>query len=174
VNKPYTFIDQEMLNAAIKASKYTTVNRTKTSPYDTVLGLIGELIFAKWYLKNWKLHNLYDTKGKVDFFGEIEIKTSAYPYQDNLHLLVREDYAKKRKPKFYVQILLDIPKEIKEIKAGMKAILIGYAMHEQVDEAPLKDFGSKLGGESGYKCHYVPFNKLLPMHLFEFSKELEG
>jgi hypothetical protein len=71
-----------------------------------------------------------------------------------------------------VQILLDIPKEIKEIKAGMKAILIGYAVHEQVDEAPLKDFGSKLGGQAGYKCHYVPFNKLLPMDLLEFSKQL--
>lgn len=169
IRQPYTYIDQEMLDAATTASKYTEVNRTKTSPYDTVLGLVGELVFAKWYLKDWKLHDMYNTKGKADFFDKIEVKTSAHPYQDNLHLLVREDYARKRKPDFYVQILIDVPRETKAIASGMKAILIGYAVHEQVDEAPLKDFGSKLGGDAGYRCHYVPFSKLLPMHLFDFS-----
>ena len=41
MNKPYTFIDQEMLDAAIKASKYTTVNRTKASKYKVQMKIIN-------------------------------------------------------------------------------------------------------------------------------------
>ncbi len=37
------------------------------------------------------------------------------------------------------------------ITAGAKAYLCGFATAESVDNAPLKDFGSKLGGAGGYK-----------------------
>jgi hypothetical protein len=81
-----------------------------------------------------------------------------------LNLLVREDYAQKRKPKYYVQLIVDV-KDTKanSIPAGTCVYLCGYATAEEVDKAPLKDFGSKLGNIGGYRCHYIPIVQLRPV-----------
>ena len=68
-------ITKSMLEYASEAAEVTAVNRTVTSPYDTVAGLLGELIFAEYVYQDFKKHNLYDTKGKSDFFNEIVFHT---------------------------------------------------------------------------------------------------
>ena len=157
-----------MLSFALEASHHVAVARTITSPFDTLTGLLGELAFAQWFLGDWRKHDVFNTKGLSDFFDEIEIKTSAFPFSDRLNLLVREDYAKKRKPMFYIQTILDLPaRDVKCILAGYSIKLAGYAMAIEIDEAPLKDFGSKFGGGGGYRCHYIQIAKLGNMANFK-------
>jgi len=157
-------ISRGMLDYASEASKVTAVKRTIASPFDTLAGLLGELVFAEYIYNDFTQHNLYDTKGKADFFNEIEIKTSAFPFRENLNLLVRSDYAKKRKPLYYIQIILDIPsRNSKKIDIDTNGIICGYATSKDIDRAPLRDFGSKFGGYGGYECHFIPINRLKPI-----------
>ena len=162
-------ITRDMLEEAKKVAPSIRVNRTKASPYDAEVGVIGEFIFAEWFLQNWKLHDPYSIKGKVDFFDEIEIKTSAFPFSKNLNLLVREDYANttKRRPKFYIQVIIDLPYAGGKIKTGLNCILAGFATREEVEIAEKKDFGSKYGGKGGYRCKYIPIHALHPMNGFK-------
>ena len=160
-------ISKEMIKEAKNSVEKVKVNRTVASPIDTIVGLIGEFAFAEWFYGNWKEHDVYGTKGKEDFFNEIEIKTSVFPFSRNLNLLVREDYASKRKPKFYIQIIIDIERRHQKIiPAGTNAILAGFASHREVDQAPLRDFGSKFGDKGGYRCRYISIRNLQPMSNF--------
>ena len=162
-----------MLNYAKSVEQQIKVNRTIASPKDTIVGSIGELAFAQWFLGDYKNHDLTATKGKIDFFNSIEVKTSAFPYSEKLNLLVRNDYAKKRIPSVYVQIIIDInPKKIKELNlySGLICKLCGWASHNEVIKAPLKDFGNKWGGKGGYKCHFIPISKLNSMETFPVKK----
>jgi hypothetical protein len=153
-----------MIEDAKKRSPSIQVHRTKTSNFDTIFGVIGEYCFAQWLFGEWESHSKLDTKGQADFFNRIEVKTSAFPFSEKLNLLVREDYAKKRKPDFYVQTIIDLPKRyVQELPEDLKCILAGYATAEEIDNAPLKDFGSKYGGPGGYKCRYIPISELKPI-----------
>lgn len=162
---PIVLVTQGMIEDSMERAPSITVHRTKTSNLDTVYGIIGEYCFAVWLYGEWEPHSKLDTKGKIDFIGEIEVKTSAFPFSDKLNLLVRQDYASKRKPKYYVQTIIDIPnRALTNISAGMKCILAGFETSDAVDQAPLRDFGSKFGGLGGYKCRYIPISSLKPMH----------
>lgn len=161
---PFVILTEEMLREAEALIPSTKVNRTVASHIDTLSGHLGEFVFAAYMFGNWQLHRVGKNKGEADF-GDYEIKTSAFPLSDKLHLLVREDYARKRKPAYYVQIILDV----KDTKAATIpphtcAYLCGYATAEEVDKAPLKDFGSKLGKDGGYQCHYIGISQLRPVH----------
>ncbi len=165
---PIIEISKEMISHCKKAIPSVQVHRTKTSPFDTLGGLLGELAFAEWYMGDWRNHDIYNTRGRADFFGEIEIKTSIFPFSNRLNLLVREDYANKRKPKFYIQIIISIENRYKrDIDPGTKAILSGFASSDQIDKAPLRDFGSKFGNSGGYKCRYIPIKNLELMSKFK-------
>jgi hypothetical protein len=107
--RPVIKISKEMIEDATLRAPSVAVNRTQTSSYDTMYGILGEYCFAQWFVGNWISHSKLDTKGKTDFFGKIEIKTSAFPFSEKLNLLVREDYARKRKPHFYVQTIINTP-----------------------------------------------------------------
>ncbi len=156
-------ITQQMIDEAKRLIPSTKVKRTTASSVDTLTGHLGEFAFAQYYYGDWKKHRVGRNKGETDF-PDIEIKTSAFPFSEKLNLLVREDYALKRKPACYVQIILDVESEtIHEIQSHTKAILCGFATAEEVDAAPLKDFGSKFGGEGGYKCRYIPVKELHPL-----------
>jgi hypothetical protein len=97
----------------------------------------------------------------------VEVKTSAFPLRDSLNLLVREDYGNKRKPPFYVQVILDVSSaKANLIPIGTKAIVSGWATAREVDAAPLRDFGSKLGGRGGYRCYHIPIHALHDMASF--------
>ena len=162
--RPLISITPQMIASAIRRAPEVAVKRTKTSNYDTVYGLLGEYCFAQWLFNDWEGHSKIDTKGQIDFLNRIEVKTSAFPFSDKLNLLVREDYAKKRKPDFYVQTIIDLPSRANQkIHPNTICVLAGYATNIDVEDAPLKDFGSKFGGPGGYRCKYIRIDHLKPV-----------
>ena len=168
---PCVTITQEMIDEANRLIPMTRVQRTIASPIDTLTGHLGEFAFAQYFFGDWRKHRVGKNKGKADF-ADIEIKTSAFPFSENLHLLVREDYARKRKPKFYVQVILNVNlRNAGCIDAGIKAYICGFATSAEIDKAPKKDFGSKFGGLGGYRCHFIKIKNLRPMT--EFRKAYE-
>jgi hypothetical protein len=161
---PFIFITQEMIDEAKKLIPNTKVERTVASKVDTLTGHLGEFAFAQYLFGDWKKHQVGKNKGKSDF-DNIEVKTSAFPFGENLHLLVREDYARKRKPKYYVQVILDVDStRIETILPKTKAVICGFASADEIDQSPKKDFGSKLGRRGGYKCHYILIKDLQPIN----------
>lgn len=168
---PSITITAEMVAEAERLIPATQVNRTRASAIDTLTGHLGEMAFAQFFFGDWKRHRIGKNRGAPDF-PNIEIKTSAYPFSEKLHLLVREDYAIKRKPAFYVQIIMNVENpNSTSIPPGTKAILCGYATTQEVDSAPLKDFGSKPGGESGYRCRHISVERLHPIAELKAAKE---
>jgi hypothetical protein len=160
---PRITIGEEMLDAARPLARAVAIRRTKASPMDALVGVMGEFVFAQYLFGDWRRHQLGANKGKADF-DTIEIKASAFPFTTRLHLLVREDYANKRKPLCYVQIVFDVASpQAKDIPPGAQAVLCGFATADEVDRAPLRDFGSKFGGAGGYRCRYIPLKQLHPM-----------
>ncbi len=163
---PHIIITDEMIKYAESQVNKTRVYRTIASKIDTLTGNIRELVFAQYFYGDWKKNRVGKNKGKSDF-DNIEIKTSAFPFRNDLNLLVREDYAKKRKPLFYIQIIIDVKsRKADTIKPDTKAYICGWASPEEVDNAPLKDWGSKLSNYGGYKCHYISIRNLHPMSVF--------
>ncbi len=163
---PTIVITGEMIDQARKMESRVAVNRTIASDVDTLAGILGEMAFAQWFYGDWQHNSVGKNKGQTDFVG-IEIKTSAFPFRETLHLLVREDYAQKRKPAFYVQVILNIhQRNAREIPANTPALICGWATYAEVDNAPKKDWGSKGGGRGGYLCHAIPIKKLHPMSEF--------
>lgn len=159
---PRIFITDEMLGDADAWARRVAMRRTRTSSLDALAGVLGEMAFAQYLFGDWRKHQLGTNKGKADF-DTIEVKTSAFPFSSRLHLLVREDYARNRKPLCYVQIVIDLPTISTSVPANTPAILCGYATADEVDVAPLKDFGSKFGGVGGYRCRYIPLRQLHPV-----------
>ncbi len=160
-------VTQEMLDAARDNIEAVRVNRTVASPIDTLTGLIGEFAFGQWFLGDWRKHDVLNTKGKADFYDCIEVKTSAFPFRNTLNLLVREDYAAKRQPECYVQVIINTPdRNARNIKPGWICRISGWARSEDVDAAPLRDFGAKGGGRGGYRCRYIAIRDLRPMDHF--------
>ena len=104
---PVVIITQEMIDTAKKFIPFTQVRRTIASEIDTLTGHLGEFVFAEYFYGNWQNHRVSKNKGETDF-DDIEIKTSAFPFSERLNLLVREDYAQKRKPSFYIQVIIDV------------------------------------------------------------------
>lgn len=164
-------ITGEMIEAARDAIVETAVPRTVASPVDTLAGLVGELVFAEWFLGDWRRHGLGNTRGRPDFLDRIEVKTSAFPFRRSLNLLVREDYAESRKPDCYVQVIIDTPRrDVATIEPGWICRICGWATAAEVDAAPLKDFGRKGGGPGGYRCRYISIRRLKPMEAFPFPR----
>lgn len=162
-NYPFVIISSEMIEEATRLVPAARVERTVASKIDTLTGHLGEFAFAQYMFGDWKKHLVGKNKGQSDF-EKYEIKTSAFPLNNKLNLLVREDYARKRKPDYYIQIIIDVPSHKAEsIAPNTKAYLCGYATASEVDQAPLKDFGSKLSDAGGYKCHYISIAKLKPV-----------
>jgi hypothetical protein len=160
---PAITITHEMIYEAKRLIPCTKVNRTIASKIDTLTGHLGEFAFAEYFYGDWKKHRVGSNRGETDF-KDIEIKTSSFPFSEKLNLLVRQDYAKKRKPCFYIQVIIDVKsRNAEDICEGTLAYLCGFASSEEVDKAPLRDFGSKFGSPGGYKCHYISINDLHPM-----------
>jgi hypothetical protein len=163
---PFIVISQQMIEEAQRLIPATRVTRTIASEIDTLTGHLGEFAFAQFFLGDWQRHRVGKNKGEIDF-GDIEIKTSAFPFSTRLNLLVREDYAQKRKPRFYIQIVIDVQSShASSIAPDVKAFICGFASAEEVDAAPKRDFGSKHGKSGGYLCHYIPITRLRPITQF--------
>lgn len=164
---PCVEISSEMLEEAERIQHIVKVSRTQASCIDTLTGVLGEFVFAEWLYGDWRRHRVTENKGRIDYDDVgVEVKTSAFPLSKRLHLLVREDYAEKRKPSFYVQVIIDVedPKA-GEIKPGTRAYLVGWATSQEVGKARKRDMGTKLGkSAAGYKCYIVPIAELRSMH----------
>ncbi len=164
---PVVKITKEMIDAAQKLVDAVRVNRTVASHIDTLTGILGEFVFAQYFYSDWRKNRVGSNKGDVNF-TDIEIKTSAFPFSQRLNLLVREDYARKRKAPFYVQIIISVQdKKASSIDPGTIAYVCGFATATEVDNAPLRDMGSKFGGYGGYKCHHIEITDLTPMNAFQ-------
>lgn len=164
---PYIILTEEMIDSAKMQVGQVKVNRTIASKIDTLTGILGEYSFAEYFYGDWRKNRVGKNKGDVNFHN-IEIKTSSFPFNNNLHLLVREDYADKRKPPFYIQIIIDVESpNANIITPGTKTFICGFASASEVDSAPKRDFGSKFGGAGNYKCHYIKITALHPMSQFE-------
>lgn len=160
-------VTQEMLDSARAHIESVKVSRTVASSIDTLTGIIGEFSFGQWFLGDWKKHDVLNTKGRADFDDRIEVKTSAFPFRDTLNLLVREDYARKRQPECYVQVIIDTPdRNARDIQPGWLCRISGWATSKDVDSAPLRDFGAKGGGRGGYRCRYIAIRDLRSMEHF--------
>lgn len=163
---PYVEITIEMIEEAKRLEQAVRVKRTRASYLDTLAGILGEFVFAQWLFGDWRKHRVARNKGQVDYSDVgVEVKTSAFPLNPNLHLLVREDYAVSRNPSYYVQIIIDVetPKADK-VTPGTKAYLVGWATSEEVSRAEKRDMGTKTGKDkAGYKCHAIPISRLHPM-----------
>ena len=88
---PSVLVTKEMIEDSMERAPSVTVHRTKASNLDTVYGIIGEYCFAVWLYGEWKSHSKLDTKGKLEIMADIEVKTSAYRFSDNLTLFDLQD-----------------------------------------------------------------------------------
>lgn len=157
---PRIILDEEMVTSASEMVSSTKIDRTQASLIDTLSGNLGELAFAHFFYGDWRKNRVGQNAGQTDF-PEIEIKTSAFPFRMSLNLLVRKEYAAKRKPRAYVQVIIDVPdRRADNIPPGTAAYVCGFATSAEVDSAPTKDFGSKIGTRGGYYCHYICLHDL--------------
>ena len=163
-------ITAEMLRAAELAAALSHVNRTIASPVDTLTGALGEMVWAQYYFGAWRKHNLVKNIGQSDF-KEVEIKASAFRFNPRLNLLVRADYHAKRKPKYYVQVIIDVDPKNPRIVPDTNAFICGFATGDEVERAPLRDEKSKRGGAAGFRTKFIPILKLHPIS--ELPKDLK-
>ncbi len=163
-------ITAEMLHAANLAASLAHINRTIASPVDTLTGVLGEMVWAQYYFGDWRKHNVMKNIGKTDF-NQVEIKASAFRFNPRLNLLVREDYHAKRKPKYYVQVIIDVDPKNPSIVSETSAFICGFATGDEVERAPLRDEKSKRGGAAGFRTRYIPILSLHPIR--EFPQGLE-
>lgn len=166
MERPRLFVTQDMIDEAVAREPNIKVNRTRTSKYDTVGGAVGEFIFAEYFYGNWREHHeVGSNKGKADFKGIVEIKTSIVPFTERLHLVVREDYLNKRRV-LYVQIILSVSsRKDKNLIAGTEAIVCGFATPEMFDG--ITPGPMNMGGFlTAYDVYQIPITKLRPMERF--------
>ena len=167
--RPIVKISQLMIDYSKKIKNEVEMTRTKVSPIDAESGVLGELVFAKWWYGDWNINELLENKGKPDFEGNIEIKSSVFPFSEKLHLPIRQDYAEKRCPPFYIFVCFNVSNRYKKlITAATQAIIVGWTDGKTAHEGKLE----YMPGVKGFKCYLTPVPKLRPMNELreEFSK----
>lgn len=166
MDRPVVILSAEMIEAAAKLVPDIKVHRTRTSPVDTLGGALGEFAFAQWFTGSWQNHEVGTNKGRADFQNLVEVKTSVYPFRDNLNLVIREDYGGKYKP-LYVQLIIDVASAWeKQIVPGVRAMLCGFATHERATQSPPQPMRMKSGGVTPYRAYTTPIGALTPMTEF--------
>lgn len=158
----YVEITPDMMHYANNLHSKLKMDRTVESDIDSLVGLMGELVFASWfygdYMKGNTLAEIKENFGQPDFDRKFEIKASCHRYSEFLNLPVREDYAKKRTPQYYVQVLFDTDKLA--IDTHTHALLIGWIDGYQATE---NKEPKTMGRVTSYKCYLTPFKELHPM-----------
>lgn len=162
MERPVVQITEEMLDEAERLSESVRVHRTRTSPVDTLGGILGEFAVAQWLTGDWKNHEVGANKGKADLLGLIEVKTSVFPFRENLNLVVREDYGSRFKD-LYVQNIIDVQsRDNKLIKPGTRVVICGFATHEQAISQPPREMNMGWR-KTPYKAFQTPISDLQPM-----------
>jgi hypothetical protein len=166
-------IDASMRQRAKKEEAARRIDRTRASPVDAYIGILGELVWAKLRYGDISRFDTLHTKGKVDDASaavSVEVKTSKTAVHAGAHLMVREDYARSRRPDYYVLVLISSAQRDGEEVDGC---VCGWATHDEVISAPLIERKStKTGSSQGYRCYEVAARDL---HLLsELPLELVG
>lgn len=157
---------QEHIIEAKSHEEEVRVRRTQASDYDSLTGNLGEVIFAEWHLGDFRNHNLGKTKGKLDF-DHIEIKTSAFPFSEKLHLKVREDYYEKRHPPIYVQIIISVKNAGLMPAVDDIAYICGFCSHRYLHKHGIcKEETNRHGEFIGYRCMNLRITELADMAYF--------
>lgn len=171
MDRPTVAITAEMLDAAKQLSEKVRVHRTRESHVDALGGVIGEFAFSQWMTGDWRNHEVGSNKGRADFQDIVEVKSSVYPFQENLNLVIREDYGYKFKP-LYVQVIINVASKVeKSILPGVNVILCGFASHEEATARgaqPMRKYG---GGFTSYGVFMTPISNLRPMDGFRATFE---
>jgi hypothetical protein len=146
-----------MRQRALRELAVRQIQRTRASKIDTYVGLLGELVWAKLRYGTIEAFDTLGTRGKVDD-GEIEVKTSKTRISEQSHLMVREDYAQKRQPHYYVLVL--IPND--EVHHNEHtAYVCGWATHDEVmSRPPLERVSNHTGKPQGYRCFEIRAGEL--------------
>lgn len=157
-------IDADMRERAKRIAAERQIQRTRASPVDAYVGVLGELVWAKLRYGDISQRRVLGAKGQVDDISlgaQIEIKTSKTAVHEGIHLMVREDYAHARQPTAYVLVL--IPKEQTDGEE-VTAFVCGWATHEEVLKGQLCERHShKTGRSQGYRCYEIAACDLHPV-----------
>ena len=147
------------IDAALRARALAEVparqmRRTRASPADAYLGILGELAWAVWRYGDAAQFDTLGTKGQVDdALSGVEIKTSKTRVDVRSHLMVREDYAQKRRAAFYVLALVPFAQAD---GAETDVFLCGWATHDElVARPPVERVSRHTGKPQGYKCYEI-------------------
>ncbi|MCW1969816.1 MAG: hypothetical protein KIH69_017015 [Anaerolineae bacterium] len=153
-------IDETMRARAQREVAARQIHRTRASPFDTYVGILGELVWAKWRYGATEQFDTLGTRGKSDD-GDCEIKTSKTRVSEYSHLMVREDYAQKRQPKCYVLVLISSEQAL---NAETEAFVCGWATHADVVAKPPRErISNHTGRSQGYRCYEIRAADLKPM-----------
>ncbi|NJM42558.1 MAG: hypothetical protein HC853_18360 [Anaerolineae bacterium] len=136
-------IDAAMRARAAQDAKARQMQRTRASGQDSYIGTLGELTWAKLRYGDWRTFDTLHTKGQSDdtgppgsVYGSVEVKTSKTRLSSQSHLMVREDYAHKRQPAFYVLVLIGQDQKPQE---ECEAYVCGWATHAEVVARPPRE-----------------------------------
>lgn len=153
-------IDETMRARAQREVIARQIQRTRASPFDAYVGILGELVWAKWRYGAIEQFDTLGTRGKTDD-GDYEIKTSKTRVSEYSHLMVREDYALKRQPKYYVLVLIASDQAP---NAETEAYVCGWATHADVTAKPPRErISNHTGRSQGYRCYEIRASDLKPM-----------
>ncbi|MCS6847662.1 MAG: hypothetical protein RMN52_08110 [Anaerolineae bacterium] len=157
-------IDAAMRAHARREGAARRIQRTRASPIDAYIGVLGELVWAKLRYGNFSRLGVPGAKGQVDDVSpdaQIEVKTSKTKVHERAHLMVREDYARARQPTAYVLVLIPEEQADGEEEA---AFVCGWATHEEVLHGHLQErLSRKTGAAQGYRCYEIAVRDLHPV-----------
>ena len=170
-------IDEAMRARALHDAAARQMQRTRASAQDSYIGTLGELVWAKLRYGDWQTFDTLNTKGKPDDRspqGDVEVKTSKTRISSQAHLMVREDYVRKRQPAYYVLVLVaqdQMPHQETE------ALVCGWATHaEVVAQPPRERISHHTQAKQGYRCYEVACSDLhaltdLPFKLVGWTQD---
>ena len=166
-------IDEALRARALADSSLRQMSRTRASSQDAYIGTLGELVWAKLRYGDWTRFDTLNTRGKSDDAGtgeanagDVEVKTSKTRVADSSHLMVREDYALKRQPRFYVLVL--VPQD-QPPRMERDAYVCGWATHaEVIARPPIERVSRHTQRPQGFRCYEVRCGDLHPLHTLPF------
>ena len=167
-------IEPAMRNRARRDGELRQMRRTRASPWDAYIGTLGELVWAKLRHGHIDQFDTLNTRGQVDDVAagahaswQIEVKTSKTRISPYSHLMVREDYAQRRRPDVYVLVLLP---QSQPIFAERDAFVCGWATHPEVlAHLPRERHSHHTGSAQGFRCHEIAVHELHPLTELPFK-----
>jgi hypothetical protein len=159
---PVVEITHEMLDHAVTLVHTVRAVRSDLSALEAIVTVLGEFVVAEHLFSDWRKHQVETHYGS---HGRPEVTTVAEPFDEKLHIHVRDEHVAKRKHSHHIMVVLDIsdPKVL-VIRPGTRAYVCGFATPEQMGRAPHKVMGGKIGGWGGSKYRRLRVLDLHPMH----------